>query len=260
MRHLNWLKLPVFVRECGGDNPHSLEIQKKIIAEKGFLKNLYKDWYTEFGNEIKGLKNGLVIELGSGGGFIKDVIPEAVTSDILLLSGIDLNLSVLEMPFKNNLVDAFFMLDVLHHVKEPEAFFRELERCLKVGGKVIMIEPANTVWSRFIYRYFHREPFDDHSGWRILGEGGPLTCANSAIPLIIFFRDRQRFEQKFPSLRIRRLYAHTPLRYLISGGVSMCQLLPSWTYPVIKKIEAILSPFDNQIGMFLTIEIEKKES
>jgi hypothetical protein len=40
----------------------------------------------------------------------------------------------------------------------------------------------------------------------------------------------------------------------------MCQLLPSWTYPVIKKIEAILSPFDNQIGMFLTIEIEKKES
>ena len=39
-------------------------------------------------------------------------------------------------------------------------FLVELERCLKPGGKIVMIEPANTRFSRLIFRRFHHEMFE----------------------------------------------------------------------------------------------------
>ena len=141
-------------------------------------------------------------------------------------------------------------------MRDSFAFFQEIDRCLKIGGKVIMIEPANTLWGRFVYQNFHHEVFDPSGDWTVKGEG-PLSSANGAIPWIIFFRDRKKFEGEFPSLKIKKMKYHTPLRYLISGGVSMKQLLPSFTYRMIKAIEMILTPFNHYIGMFFTVAIEK---
>ena len=120
-----------------------------------------------------------------------------------------------------------------------------------------MIEPANTLWSRFVYRNFHHELFDPEGKWE-LKEIGPLSCGNGAIPWTIFSRDRKIFENDFPSLRIIRMHNHTPLRYLLSGGLTLRQLVPSFSYPVIKAIEYILSPINNLLGMFQTIQLEKK--
>lgn len=48
------------------------------------------------------------------------------------------------MPFQDKSVSAFMMIDVLHHIKDSRQFFKEMQRCLKPGGKIVMIEPANT--------------------------------------------------------------------------------------------------------------------
>jgi hypothetical protein len=148
------------------------------------------------------------------------------------------------------------MIDVLHHIADSRAFFTEALRCLKVGGKVIMIEPANTLWSRFIYKNFHHELFDPQGRWG-LEEAGPLSQGNGAIPWIIFCRDRVIFESEFPSLRIMSMRNHTPLRYLLSGGLTLRQLVPSFTYPLVKAVECLLSPLNNWLGMFQTIELKK---
>jgi SAM-dependent methyltransferase len=163
------------------------------------------------------------------------------------------------MPFERASVDAFFMFDVLHHITDPRAFFREALRCLKIGGRIVMIEPANTLWSRFIYKNFHHELFDTQAKWEMdsLQETGPLSHGNGALPWIIFSRDRRVFENEFPSLRIVRMRNHTPLRYLLSGGLTLRQLVPSFTYPAVKAIEYALSPVNNLLGMFQTIELEK---
>jgi SAM-dependent methyltransferase len=173
------------------------------------------------------------------------------------------------MPFEEASVDAFLMLDVLHHIHKPRTFFKEALRCLKKGGKIIMIEPANTLWSRFIYKNFHHEPFDVRAAWELARRpvlrretrgqehGGRISQANGAMPWIIFTRDRKIFEKEFPSLKIVRIRNHTPLRYLLSGGLTLRQLLPSCTYTSIKVIEYLLSPLDNLLGMFQTIELQK---
>ena len=173
------------------------------------------------------------------------------------LPNVDKVFSVSDMPFQNEDVDVFFMINVLHHVTEPRAFFKEALRCLKTGGKIIMIEPANTLWSRFIYKNFHHELFDTKAQWELDREG-PLSYGNGALPWIIFSRDREVFEKEFSSLQIIGIKNHTPLRYLLSGGFTLRQLVPSFTYPVVKAVEYLLSPLNNLLGMFQTIELQKQ--
>ena len=148
------------------------------------------------------------------------------------------------------------MIDVLHHIAEPAAFFAEACRCLKANGKIVMIEPANTCWARFIYKNFHHEPFETDGKWGV-DHSGPLSKANGAIPWIIFSRDRKIFETEFPALKIIKIRNHTPFRYLISGGLSLRQLIPSFMYPVVKAMEFLLTPVNGLIGMFQTIELQK---
>lgn len=256
---LSALRLP-YMSEMDLDDPQTTVIRSKIIQEKVFLKNLYIDFYTFFKNSLAGLpKKRKLVELGSGGGFIKDIIPDVVTSDVIDLPDVDLKFSGTNMPFKNKSVDRFFMLNVIHHIYDPRLFFKEVDRCLKNKGKLVAIEPANTLWSSFIYQNFHHdEDFDPKGGW-ILKSQKALSSANGAIPWIIFIRDRKKFKKLFPNLRIRKIIPHSPIRYLVSGGLSYRQLLPSWTYPIVKGIEDLASPLSKYTGMFYTIEIEKHD-
>jgi len=259
MKVIERFKLPETRCAKDLDDPATTLLHAEIIQKKPFLRKLYVDFYKQLENVVSNPQGKVLVELGSGAGFIKEVISNAITSDILELPNVDKVFSALEMPFETASVDAFFMFDVLHHITEPRAFFREALRCLKIGGRIVMIEPANTLWSRFIYKNFHHELFDSQAKWEMdsLQEKGPLSHGNGALPWIIFSRDRRIFENEFPSLRIVRMRNHTPLRYLLSGGLTLRQLVPSFTYPAVKAIEYALSPVNNLLGMFQTIELEK---
>jgi SAM-dependent methyltransferase len=160
MKIIEWLKLPETIGIEDLDDPATTLLHAEIIQKKPFLKKLYIDFYKQFEKSISNSKEKVLVELGSGGGFIKEIISNVITSDVLELPNVDKVFSALDMPFEQASVDAFFMFDVLHHIADPRAFFKEALRCLKVCGKVVMIEPANTLWSRFIYKNFHLEAFD----------------------------------------------------------------------------------------------------
>ena len=256
MKIIQWLKLPETSRITNLDDPAVTLLHAEIIQKKPFLKKLYIDFYKQFLTAAPQPETKMLVELGSGGGFIKEIIPNVTTSDILELPGVDNIFSVLNMPFEEKSVDAFFMIDVLHHITDPRAFFREALRTLKPAGKIVMIEPGNTFWARFIYRNFHHERFDTEAKWE-MDNTGPLSSGNGAIPWIIFSRDRNIFESEFPSLKVVLIRNHTPLRYLLSGGLTLRQLVPSFTYPAVKAVEYLLSPMNNLLGMFQTIELQK---
>lgn len=259
MKLVESLKLPATKYISDLDDPAATVLHAKIIQEKLFLKRLYIDFYKQFIEAMPDFENKTLVELGSGGGFIKEVISNVITSDILDLQNVDKVFSAIDMPFEETSIDAFLIFDVLHHISDPRAFFKESMRCLKVGGKIIMIEPANTFWSSFIYKNFHHESFDTQAKWE-LEEIGPLSHGNGAIPWIIFVRDRKVFENEFSSLRIVKIRNHTPLRYLLSGGLTLRQLVPSFTYPFIKALEDMLTPINGLLGMFQTIELEKVDA
>ena len=256
MKFLDWLKIPESKNIAGLDDREVTIEHANILRKKPFLQNLYVDFYSRLKAAIPQPDKKTIIELGSGGGFIKEVIPNAVTSDVLDVPGVDKVFSACRMPFEPESVDAFVMFDVLHHIPQPRVFFSEALRCLRTGGKIVMIEPANTLWSKFIYKNFHHEGFDTKAGWE-LEKGSPLWCGNDALPWIIFSRDHAIFENEFPALKLVRIQNHTPLRYLLSGGFTLKQLVPSRAYGFVKLLEIVLSPLNCLIGMFQTIELEK---
>src|SRR3989344_2470076 len=182
MSILRFLQLPYVDKMKDLDDPATTIVRSKIIQENIFLKNLYTDFYNIFKDSLTNLsRKRKLVELGSGGGFIKKIIPDVITSDVIKLPGIDLHFSATNMPFKKESVDRFFMLNVIHHIHDNRLFFKEVERCLKNKGMLVSIEPANTLWGRFIYQNFHHdEDFDPKGGWTLKSQKA-LSDANGAL-------------------------------------------------------------------------------
>lgn len=238
------------------DDPETTIAHHAIILQKPFLRRLYNDWYSVFIKCARQIKKGLYLEIGSGGGFLKDVFPEVITSDIAKLPDVDRVFNAEELPFSDNELGCIMMMNVFHHIPKPYLFLKEAQRSLVKGGKIVMIEPANSALGRFIYKRYHYEPFDE-TGAREITPGHRLSNSNQALPYIYFERDLGLFKKEFPELRINSIKYHSPFSYVISGGVSRSAMLPYFTYPFIKCVEWLLTPFSKQLGLFCTIEVEK---
>ncbi|MCX7728605.1 MAG: class I SAM-dependent methyltransferase [Bacteroidia bacterium] len=239
------------------DDPQTTILHRNIILSTPFLKRVYLKWYKYFEEIYRQNPNGNHLELGSGGGFLKEILPNIITSDILNLPYIDKQIDAQHLPFENNFLDSIFMLNVFHHIPNPSLFLQEAERVLKPSGKIIMIEPANTLFSRLIYKKFHHEPFDENAGLQIQA-GKPLSHSNQALPYIYFIREKKYFSEKFPNLNIVSIEYHTTLLYLLSGGVSYHPFVPDFSYPFFQFIEVLLQPVQKLTALFHTILIQKK--
>ncbi|MBN2523495.1 MAG: methyltransferase domain-containing protein [Bacteroidales bacterium] len=239
------------------DSSERTLFHREIILNKPFLKKIYVEWYRTLVQEIRSVPDGKVVELGSGGGFLKNIVPSVITSDIIPLPHTDLTFSALQMPFQDSEVSVLFLLDTFHHIPDANQFLKESDRVLKKGGKIVMIEPANSAWGRFIYKNFHHEPFDENGEWTIPGTG-PMSGANGALPWIVFRRDVSLFADRFPDLKIESITYHTPLRYLLSGGVAYKAPFPGWSFGFFTLLDRVLLSLSQELSMFMTIRIVKR--
>src|SRR5688500_14498535 len=105
------------------DSVERTKIHRDIIQKKKFLKLLYIEWYENLKKLLNYKENRKYVELGSGGGFMKKVIPNIITSDVLKLPNCDMSFYGENMPFEDNSIDGILMVDVLHHMNEPDLFF-----------------------------------------------------------------------------------------------------------------------------------------
>jgi SAM-dependent methyltransferase len=246
-------------RNADIDAPATSMDRRQLIREKGFLRKLYNDWYDKIKRSLPTDFAGPIVELGSGGGFLKEVVPNLVTSDILMLSHVDLVFNGQNLPFRENSLKGIILIDVFHHIARVNKFLDEAARCLKSGGVVVMVEPWNSQWSRLIYQKFHHEPFEVESkNWEI-PSGGPLSQSNQALPWIVFERDRAIFEEEFYPLRLESVIPHTPFRYLLSGGVSFRSLMPAYLFGVWSRFEELLEPWMKYLAMFATITLVRAD-
>src|SRR5579871_4206397 len=168
-------------RGIGIDDPRTTERRRGIIQSNTFLRLIYDEWYRLISNSIPP-GPGRVLELGSGAGFLSRYIPGLITSEILLCPDIQLVLDGRQLPFTGASLKAIVMVDVLHHIPDSRAFLTEATRCMRSGGRLVMIEPWVSTWSRPIYSGLHHEPFQpDAKDWNFPA-AGPLSGANGALP------------------------------------------------------------------------------
>ena len=242
------------------DLPEMAAVHRSIILRKPFLRKLYEEYYRLFREQASLVASlpGRLLELGSGGGFLKEVLPEIIASDVYQDSRLDQIIFADRLPFEAGGLKAVFLLNVLHHLSQPQAFFHELDRCLVRGGRVVMIEPANSLWGRLFYKHLHHEPFDESVKEWESPALGRLSTSNQAMPWIIFTRDRAFFERRFPRLRIAEVRAHTVTRYLLSGGLTARAFVPSFSFSFFSLIDRGLSSLTSIFPVFQTIILEKQ--
>ncbi len=252
-----WLAHPL-TRGMDIDSPDTTRLRKEIIRQKPFLRKIYEEWYRRIAAEVPDGPGG-VLELGSGAGFLKDFLPDLITSDVFAVEGVDRIVDAADLPFDNGALRAIVMSNVFHHFPDPRRFLDEATRCVRRGGRVVMLEPWNTPWARFIYRRLHHEPFEPAAEhWGFDGTG-PLSDANGALPWIVFQRDRKQFLAEYPQWKTRNIRVMMPFRYLLSGGVSMRSLMPGWMFTPWRVLEGCLSPLARLLGMFAVITLEKTD-
>ena len=251
----SWLQHPL-TKGHDIDDPQTSVLRQRIIREKGFLTRLYTEWYSRIRDALPA-GGGPVLELGSGGGFLRDLIPDLVASDVMLLPQINVVLAGEALPFANAVLRAIVMTNVFHHIPDVQGFLAEAARVTRSGGRLAMVEPWNTLWSRFVYGTLHHEPFEPAMrGWALPRGGGPLSSANGALPWIVFDRDRHRFEAEFPGWRLVEATPIMPFSYLLSGGVSLRAQFPPAFYRIVRKVEELLP--QQMFGMFALVVLERR--
>jgi SAM-dependent methyltransferase len=236
-----------------------LKRHRELWQNKPELREIYHTYYTMIKNDCV---EGHTLEIGGGSGNFKGYFPSIIATDIVALPWLDIISDAQVLPFRNASIANIVMIDVLHHIENPTAFFREVERILKPGGRMILLEPAITPVSRIVLHFFHPEPIDMGQNplnkYPADSEREPFD-ANQAVPTLLFFRYRSSLLEIIPSFRIVELKYHDLFVYPLSGGFRSWCLVPNSLLRPLCWFEQRLMPLLGSMMAFrLYCIMEKK--
>ena len=200
---------------------------------------------------------GVLVEIGSGPGLLKSAIPNLICTDIETGPRVDCLVDAAQLPFKNNSVDAFIGVDVLHHFDQTGNFFEMASRCLKPGGQIIFAEPWAGYFGYLFYRFVHHEdcirvktPF----GPAFTGNKSPMDGNAMIARQCLIECEKQLLSYGFKT-KHRSFFGC--FSYLLTGGFQ------SWSAPLqlitlLIKIERLLpQTIMRIIGVRMMIVLEK---
>lgn len=246
------------------DSKEAVAIHKCIIKRKPLLTKHYAVIYQYF----KKIEDSLShldfpsLEIGSGGGFLKEFLPAVITSDVIEAEGIDRIENAVSFSFPDNSLKAVYCNGVLHHIENPGKCIEEIQRILVPNGVFVCCEPSSALFGYFMNKYFHDEYTNKYvKEWEIKKTDNRrrLSEANMALPYIMFKRDINLFRKEFPYLKIRSIAYCDFLRSTLSGGLSYRPFIPRILYKAVDFIEMISKPLMPVLGMDMIVVIQKTE-
>jgi ubiquinone/menaquinone biosynthesis C-methylase UbiE len=222
---------------------------RKTYQNKDLIKIIYNNYYKKIKENIYTSNKKKILELGSGGGNIKKVIQNCITSDQFKNENIDRIENIYKINFKKNSVSNIILIDVFHHLQFPNLALKEIHRVLIKNGRIIMIEPAMGFIPRIIYKIFHYEP----NGFNL-----KINCndtlkripslnqyfAAQSLPWRAFFLKELNLRSKY---KIKLIKPFSDFAFLLSGGYSYKAFYPKFLYSLIKLIDKILTSISIKI-------------
>jgi len=241
---------------------HNLEIHAnaEVWRRKPLLRDIYDGFYAQIAAELPPAELGPVVELGSGMGNFKRILPQCMTTDLFPNAWLDRQENAYAISFPDDSVGAFVLLDVFHHLRHPGAVLRELRRTLRARGRVILFEPDMGLLGRFIYGMFHHEPLGlrEPIAWDAPADFTPANhgyyAAQGNAHRIFVRGERPGSLDGWNVLRVQRQPA---LGYVASGGFGGPQLYPRALLPVFKAFDVILRCLPGLFSTRLLVVLEK---
>jgi hypothetical protein len=110
---------------------HDLEIQATGWpgSARPQLRAVYRGFHELIASRLDRKVPGLVVELGSGMGSIKEVIPDCVTTDLFPIPWLDRQENAYRLSFADGSVSNLILFDVWHHLRYPATRWRNSAGC-----------------------------------------------------------------------------------------------------------------------------------
>ncbi|MCP4215378.1 MAG: class I SAM-dependent methyltransferase [bacterium] len=229
---------------------HNIEIRRNLEywRRKPVLQAIYAGFYNEIARHIDFEINGDIVELGSGIGNLKSVVPGCICTDMFDNPWLDRVENAYRLTFPDQSVSHLILFDVFHHIRYPGTLLEEFRRVLVPGGRVIIFEPALSALGLLVYGVFHHEAIG-RVGELCWNAPENFDCENTDYYAAqgnagrIFFSRRYKKHLSEWNILLKKKFA--AISYVLSGGYGKPQLFPSALYPVMKGVDKLcgLLPF-----------------
>jgi SAM-dependent methyltransferase len=237
---------------------HNIEIQENrtLWQKKPLLRKVYAQFYREIARRLNPAVPGLIVELGSGMGNIKEHIPQSITTDIFPNPWLDRVENAYQLSFRQGEVGHLILFDVWHHLRYPGTALQEFARVLAPGGRIIVFDPAMGLTGRFVFGHFHHEPLglEDEIEWSapdsFTGTEAAYYAAQGNASRVF---GSEAFKDNLQMWRIVEVKYFSGLAYLASGGFRGPQLYPVVLWPLLNQMDSILSRFPNLASRMLVV-------
>lgn len=244
------------------DEAALLAAHREAVLKKALLRSTFEYFYREAARWADATCQAPATlpeyELGAGSSLFDRQRPGLTLTDVRTAHWLT-PLDAQDMDLPNASVRAFFGILMFHHLPEPDRFFDELVRTLAPGGVCILIEPYHGALSRAVHSRLHSTEFYDLDGGWDTEVSSAMNGANQALSSIVFKRDRDQFEARWPQLELLATERmHNYLRYLASGGVNFRALLPAWSMPMLRGTEALLQPVSAPLALHWLIALRRR--
>ncbi|MAS93416.1 MAG: methyltransferase type 11 [Verrucomicrobiales bacterium] len=238
-----------------------LHANREFFESKPLLKEIYGDFYQRIGSWLPGeTGDRTIVELGSGMGQAKQFLPDCITTDLFDNDYVDRVESVYDLQFDDGSVDGFFMVDVFHHLRFPSIAFDQMRRCLRPGGRIVLLEPDVSLVGRVVFGMLHPEPLGlgEKIDWRKEFHSDTNDVESYYAAQGNGHRTFVRKEniEKVDPLTAIHVERITSLSYVGSGGFSGPQLYPQALLPLMRGIDRMLSPFPGLFSTRLFVVLE----
>ena len=242
---------------------HSVEIQKnlELWRSKPVLRKIYRRCYGFITEYLQDNNPGKIVEIGSGTGNLKTVIPDSISTDIFSNPWIDQVENAYQLSFSDNSVSNLVLFDVWHHLEFSGNVLQEFHRVLVSGGRVIIFEPALSLLGFIIYGLFHKEPisFTKKINWwapkNFSLKNMPYYAAQGNATRIFRSNKFNELSSGWEVVAVKRI---AMISHVASGGYSGPQLYPDFLYPFMILIDRLCSLLPVLFATRLLIVIEKK--
>ncbi len=242
---------------------HDLEIHQnaEVWRRKMLLRSVYRRFYQQIAKAALPPGGGLTVELGSGMGNIKEVLPHCVTTDIFSNPWLDRVENAYSLSFAPDELENLILFDVWHHLEHPGAALAEFARVLRPGGRLIVFEPAMGWLGKVVYGLCHHEPL----GLRDVVEwDAPATFDPAAQRYYAAQGNCWRtfvegaFDAQFAAWNRVELRRFSALSYIGSGGFRGPQLYPEALGGMIAFAERVLDQVPSMFATRMLVVLEKR--
>jgi SAM-dependent methyltransferase len=227
---------------------HNIEIlqNREFWEKKPLLRKVYAQFYREIARRLNPALPGLIVELGSGMGNIKEHIPQSITTDIFPNPWLDRVENAYHLSFRQGEVGHLILFDVWHHLRYPGTALKEFQRVLAPGGRIIVFDPAMGLIGRTVFGHFHHEPLalKEEIEWSAPdGLTGNEVAYYAGVGNASRVFGSEAFKEQLGMWRIAEVKYFSSLAYVASGGFRGPQLYPVALWPFFNRIDSLLSMF-----------------